>query len=109
MKVIDLVKLTDVEDMLFEIRDFDSEEHFFSFWSADYYNGELSTVECHYIENLEVKGVHIEPDGMNVILVCSVEMPEIKKDPTVTAIMKNVYGEEFYNELKNLERGENAI
>jgi len=108
MKVIDLVKLTDVEDMLFEIRDFDSEEHFFSFWSADYYNGELSTVECHYIETLEVKGVHIETDG-NAVLVIAVEMPEIKKDPAVTAIMKNVYGEEFYNELKNLERGENAI
>lgn len=99
MKIKDLINLIDVEDELVDIVDNNTEETVFSFWSSEFFGGELSSVEIDYINTLDVKGFHTSQTGLNSVLEISVEMPEVKNDPKFSETLKNIYGEEFYNEI----------
>lgn len=99
MKIKDLISLIDVEDELVDVVDYNSGDNVFSFWTSSFFEGELSTVEYDYINILDVKGLHIAQTGLTTVLEISVEMPEVKNDPEFSETLKNIYGEEFYNEI----------
>jgi len=101
MKIKDLVDLIDVEEELIDVVDYNSGDNVFSFWASSFFDGELSTVEYDYINTLDVKGFHIAQTGLRTVLEVSVEMPEVKNDPEFSETLKNIYGEEFYNEIHN--------
>ena len=89
MKIVDLVKSIDTEDELINVVSED-EEHFFSFWTSDYFDKALSEMEMYYIENLDVQGFHIERDGLNVCLEVSVEVPCAENGPEFSKVIKGV-------------------
>lgn len=98
MKIVDLVKSIDAEDELINVVSED-EEHFFSFWTSEYFDGALSEMEMYYIENLDVQGFHIERNGLNSCLEVSVQLPKVENDPEFSKTIKDIYGEELYNEM----------
>ena len=98
MKIVDLVKSIDIEDELIDVVSEDG-EHFFSFWISDYFDKALSEMEMYYIENLDVKGFHIERNGLNACLEVSVQIPKVENDPEFSKTIKSIYGEELYNEM----------
>lgn len=100
MKISELLNLINSEDMQIEVLESPC-EGFFSFWLADYFSGELSKIENDYIKSLDVKGIEIYQNFREPILQILVEMPKAKNDPVFTEILKNIYGEEFYNEIHN--------
>ena len=98
MRIVDLVKSIDTEDELINVVSED-EEHFFSFWTSDYFDKALSEMEMYYIENLDVQGFHIERNGLNACLEVTVQLPKVENDPEFSKTIKDIYGEELYNEM----------
>lgn len=99
MKIVDLVKSIDAEDELICVADSDSADGFFSFWTSEYFDKALSEMEMYYIENLDVQGFHIERVGLNVCLEVTVQLPKVENDPEFSKTIKDIYGEELYNEM----------
>lgn len=85
MKIYDFIKYLDDEDNLVEIRDYDTENEVFWFWTQSYFADELVQEANKTIETYEVKSFTFEKDRFIVY----VDLPEVKP----CNLLGTVYGE----------------
>ena len=105
MTLLDFIKMIDSEDELINVLN-DEGDDMFTFWSGSYFTDDLTTEQVHKLKTLEVKSFHLQETEYtidacgNIAIVVTVKTPEPVDTSVIGDALKNIYGEEFYNELK---------
>lgn len=107
MTLLDFIKMIDSEDELINVLN-DEGDDMFTFWSGSYFTDDLTTEQVHKLKTLEVKSFHLQDDAImnpgeccgNIAIVVTVKTPEHVDTSVIGDALKNIYGEEFYSELK---------